>query len=103
MWVALAGERVGGHELLEWAPKSYWSGLQRAIGVGSKELKGKVSGHGIRSSGSVTDAVRNMAVNNRNDGLCHDIELGVSSELDRNRYSVYTVLVFHKIATCDVY
>ena len=30
---------VGSKELLEWAPKSYWSGLQRAIGVGSKELK----------------------------------------------------------------
>ena len=29
---------VGSKELLEWAPKSYWSGLQRAIGVGSKEL-----------------------------------------------------------------
>ena len=26
------------HLLLEWAPKSYWSGLQRAIAVGSKEL-----------------------------------------------------------------
>ena len=24
---------------MEWAPKSYCSGLQRAIGVGSKELK----------------------------------------------------------------
>ena len=24
---------------LEWAPKSYWCGLQRAIGVDSKELK----------------------------------------------------------------
>ena len=29
---------MGSKELLEWAPKSYWSGLQRAIGVGSKEL-----------------------------------------------------------------
>ena len=27
---------VGSKELLEWDPKSYWSGLQRAIGVGSK-------------------------------------------------------------------
>ena len=36
---ALAGERGGGLEC-NWraAPKSYWSGLQRAIGVGSKEL-----------------------------------------------------------------
>ena len=38
-WIALAGERVGGHERnCRAAPKSYWSGLQRAIGVGSKEL-----------------------------------------------------------------
>ena len=28
----------GAEELLEWAPKSCWSGLQRAVGVGSKEL-----------------------------------------------------------------
>ena len=35
---------VGSKELLEWAPKSYWSGLQRAIGVGSKELRTRLKG-----------------------------------------------------------
>ena len=38
---------VGSKELLEWAPKSYWSGLQRAIGVGfcpssTKDVGGKM-------------------------------------------------------------
>ena len=36
---ALSREPKKNHPL-EWAPKSYCSGLQRAIGVGSKELNG---------------------------------------------------------------
>ncbi len=33
---------VGSKELLAYAPKSYWRVLQRAIGVGSKELKAEL-------------------------------------------------------------